>query len=558
MKVKRYISNYSAIFFTAFILSINAYGHDFFVSPSGNDENSGTLSAPILHLQVAADKAIPGDVIYVRGGIYMYSSRITIGASSGNAESQIKIVAYENEKPIFDFSQSTSGSSSQGILINSHYWHLKGLEVCNATYDGIRILDGNHNLIENCVSHHNNGSGFSLGLRHGEMGNEAGERCAYNTLLNCDSYLNFDYSSGNGSTPGTNADGFACKLRPGKGNKFIGCRSWRNSDDGWDLFESGFAVWIENCWAWSNGEWTDFKDIYLQKTGKQLTEAIFSGDGNGIKIGGNDVTGTTCTNQSRGTHIIHNCISFDHYKPGANGHKGFDQNSHRDGAYFENCLAFGNNENYRFWVEPNPGKAFLFRNCISFDNKVRGDKFISGSTSKTNSWDLDLNGNSSQFVSLSEEDARSDRNPDGSLPKKFGKLIPGSIFIDQGSEVDVINVEGQSVNKIPYNGDKPDLGAFEYGYVLSSSSANRYNNNIEIFPNPLPVNHELNIRFNSIKEVSLSLYNINGTKLRNLGTFKLAYAGEVLKINKLAEYSGIYILKIDTELGITIKKVLQI
>ncbi len=34
----------------------------------------------------------------------------------------------------------------------------------------------------------------------------------------------------------------------GQGIVFSNCRSWGNSDDGWDLFETDYSVVIENCW----------------------------------------------------------------------------------------------------------------------------------------------------------------------------------------------------------------------------------------------------------------------------------------------------------------------
>lgn len=447
---------------------------EFFVDPLGKNTNQGIINSPFFHLQTAADKANPGDTIYVRGGIYNYQTRVTLKETSGTQDNPIMIFAYQDEKPILDFSSLSPGNLSQGIRIESHYWHLRGLEVRNAGSTGFKIGEGNHNIIENCVAQKNHGSGFGLGFSHDEMGNEDGERCAYNTILNCDAYLNFDYSSNSGNSPGTNADGFSCKMRAGKGNKFIGCRSWRNSDDGWDLFESGFAVLIENCWTWRNGEFSDFIDIYNEKYGKVLTESLFSGDGNGIKIGGNHTAGSpTCTNQSRGTHIIRNCIAFGHIKANADGHKGFDQNNHKDGAYFENCLAFSNNENFRFWAEANPGRKFYFTNCISFDTRGRGNLFVSESTFKTNSWDLGLAGDPEQFLSLSEEHASASRKADGSLPGVFGRLTENSLFIDKGTLTETISVDGLFVDPIPFTGENPDLGAYETGLLSSINPAQR-------------------------------------------------------------------------------------
>ena len=43
---------------------------DFYVAPGGNDSNPGTIDRPLASLQRAIDVAEPGDLVYVRGGVY--------------------------------------------------------------------------------------------------------------------------------------------------------------------------------------------------------------------------------------------------------------------------------------------------------------------------------------------------------------------------------------------------------------------------------------------------------------------------------------------------------
>jgi hypothetical protein len=78
------------------------------------------------------------------------------------------------------------------------------------------------------------------GLQITANSSEAGDamRAAYNTVINCDSYENYDEANA-----GENADGFAAKLYIGPGNVFRGCRAWNNADDGWDLFAGALDVW---------------------------------------------------------------------------------------------------------------------------------------------------------------------------------------------------------------------------------------------------------------------------------------------------------------------------
>jgi len=72
-----------------------------------------------------------------------------------------------------------------------------------------------------------------------------GGTAAYNDIIDCDAFRNFDFKTSGGA--GGNADGFACKLTVGVGNRFIRCRSWENSDDGYDCFGSQNDTYFEDC-----------------------------------------------------------------------------------------------------------------------------------------------------------------------------------------------------------------------------------------------------------------------------------------------------------------------
>ena len=95
-------------------------------------------------------------------------------------------------------------------------------------------------------------------------------------MINCDSYNNADLRTYNALDNGGDADGFACKLYPGPGTEFHGCRAWNNSDDNWDLYMVYHPVVIDSCWAYHAGYTIDGKAI---------------GNGNGFKLGGGGSSG---------------------------------------------------------------------------------------------------------------------------------------------------------------------------------------------------------------------------------------------------------------------------
>lgn len=285
--------------------------------------------------------------------------------------------------------------------------------------------------------------------------------------MNCDAYDNHDPW-----TNGGNADGFAIKLYPGPGNEFHGCRAWHNSDDGWDLYYTVFPIVVDNCWVLNNG--------------------FDKGNANGFKMGGCKQGGT-----STGAHVFKNCIAAFHAK------KGFDQNHHREGSYLINDLSFGNGINYGYNMEEPDYGNWVLRNCVGF---AYGSQKMERNSAFTIAPDIDYctwttldhtnpmgekassNGTSysktignyaSEYEDLSYETAIGDRQENGELPLKFGRLKAGSKLIDTATPIaDFKTVDAHKTAyeyadnapqnwsvtlNIPYVGKAPDYGPYEFG-----------------------------------------------------------------------------------------------
>ncbi len=460
------------VFLSAFLMLnlLNVSAKTYYVSTDGNDANKGTsLDAPYATLEKAVSMLQAGDICYVRGGTYQPTAMINV-TQTGTKDAHICLFAYENEKPVIDFcnlaaSPEEAAYAKRGIYhkIGANYWHYKGLTICNAPDNGMK-LEGSFCVIEQCTFHSNGDTGLQQGFGKGDNGENTRNPDyiygRYNIILNCDSYDNCDVWSSGGD-----ADGFAVKLFPGPGNEFHGCRSWHNSDDGWDFYYVYFPIVMDNCWTMNNG--------------------LNKGNGNGFKMGGGKQGG----DMSNGAHIFTNCISTD------NPSKGFDQNNHDEGTYMINCVSARNDINFGFKnAAPTYGK-WILRNCIGFGGGERNHQFAEGTVDAANcSWiskDFDYtnpegerNGGTdsqgtaydkaikdytSEFVSLAYEDAIAERQADGQLPLRFGRLKAGSKFIDKGSIIedfdasDVKHPEYGRKITLPYTGASADMGAFEYG-----------------------------------------------------------------------------------------------
>ena len=376
------------------------------ISSFTNSAYNYTVSTTAEFLN-ALNNVKAGETIFLNGGNYVLNSKITLSISGEEGNEITLLGQTEGDRAKLDFSAMAESSSNQGIVLTGNFWHIKGIDIYKAGDNGLQIK-GNNNLIEFCT--------FS---ECADTGLQIDNGASNNTILNCDSYFNADSSN-------ENADGFACKLSAGTGNKFIGCRAWQNLDDGWDGYlrnTDNIETTYENCWAIKNG--------YLKDGSKG------NGDGNGFKTGGSD------DKQLKHNATYKNCIAV------GNVYDGFDHNSNRGTVVLYNCAAYDNGKNYSFSTT-NPLEKLVIKNSCSF-----------GAYGSTNATEVDITNNSWQngivvseddFLSTDYSELLASRKEDGSLPDvNFFHLNSDSDLIDKGIDVG-----------LPYNGSAPDIGVFEY------------------------------------------------------------------------------------------------
>ena len=418
-------------------------GMSWYVSPTGDDSSDGSLEQPFATVQRAQQAAAPGDTVFLRGGTYRMTeaqiarrrgifARLVVLDKSGTSGQPITYRAYEVEKPIFDCSEvKPRGQRVTAFYVSGSWLHLQGIEVT-----GVQVTikthtqsicfesQGSHNIFERLSMHDGQAIGVYL------------VRGSDNLFLNCDAWNNWDSTSEDGK--GGNVDGFGGHPTKGStGNVFRGCRAWFNSDDGYDCISAQESVTFENCWAGYNG---------LAADGKKLA------DGNGFKAGGYGSAAANGLPNPIPRHTIRFCVAV------GNKSSGFYANHHPGGCDWINNTAFRNGTNFNMLgrLADNrtdvDGTGHKLLNNLSYGSR-RDLAAINLSKCELfgNSFTLGLKLSNKDFVSLNESELTQPRQPDGSLPIiNLLRPVTESALIDAGVNHD-----------LPFQGTKPDIGAFE-------------------------------------------------------------------------------------------------
>jgi hypothetical protein len=255
-----------------------------YISPSGSDSHSGSQSSPWRTIEKAQSAGSSGDTVICRGGTYNDSTVNSSDSTYNYVHTITKgmtFSAYSGETPVFNFSGTSTSKRPCAFNIKA-----------NSTFTGITVTGtpaGTQKLainfyitgssvtctFNNCVAHDSQAIGFYF------------ENHSKGTCNNCDAYNN----QGTGNSVG-NTDGFGAH---GNGVTFSHCRSWSNSDDGYDCINSTGANTYDHCWSYNNG--------------------VGGGDGNGFKIGGWGCSGDTPPSPLP-VHTVKYCLSAENHSHG--------------------------------------------------------------------------------------------------------------------------------------------------------------------------------------------------------------------------------------------------
>lgn len=423
--------------FLLMLIILTIEGKVIYVAPNGDDNASGSIESPLATLPAAYRKINSCDTVYFRGGTYHVKDEQIMKIESlyayvfalekaGTQKGHTCFMGYPNERPVFDFSALHLDDQHRfaGFYLGADYIHLRNFDIVglpvriigHTQSECVSARKGSHCIVENIAMHHN----MAIGYYQTKGSN--------NLVLNCDAYNNYDnYSEG---VYGGNVDGFGIHVSKvhETGNRIVGCRAWRNSDDGFDLINCAAPVEISHCLAFFNG----------YQPAEDLTTFKGAGDGNGFKAGGWGMSETTKCPEVCPSHYIHHCLA---YKNKANG---FYSNHHLAGNLWEFNSASENRSNYEMKNRHSnsadgaydvPGYNHTLRHNVSWEYRDKGHitnydpetcTFVNNSFLPT---DSAFSVTTGMFVSNSVADLILSRNAEGILPEipfmcgKKGHLI---------------------------------------------------------------------------------------------------------------------------------------
>ena len=401
-----------------------AQANVYYLSPSGNDGNAGTIGSPKKTLEGAWAVVAAGDTIYLRGGTHAYDDMQYLQSKNGTSNNWIKVWGYPGETPLLTRSGSyavVNGVDQDLIYVEGNWLWFQDLEIANFTqlsgeypYPALRLNPTNNSRFYR-IKYHDNMSPMKI------------TGASYNNVFrDCDFYRNQDPygSDGAGTDAYDGGDGLVIgSITSATDTNYVyGCRFWWNADDGLDFWDNESPVVIDSCWSFWNG--------YIAGT---FTTA---GNGSGFKFG-----------PTSAYRKVTRCIAS------GNRSWGFVENqSLAANMYLYNNTAVNNgtlNYLFGFWGDGAGTKAFY--NNVTYGGgclfDACGYQLTTTAVESTNSW----NG-----FTVTTGDWQSTDSTQLTGARSAAGTLPSITFLRPVSGSDLVNAAATDY------GYGNDIGAFQY------------------------------------------------------------------------------------------------
>ncbi len=439
-----------SVAFCSFPILANTY----YVSPSGNDlTGDGTLGNPWRTLRFALDSVYPGDVLYLRGGVYNEQFLTVRDGAPGN---YITVSTFNGEDAYVDGTGVVTGNN--GAIIPHSYLKLIGFTLRNWPHAAMEIFDCE--FIE---------------LRRLKVTNVTGGIHLTGTVHDfvVDSCIMYDYYGGAGgfgfdATP----EGATDRIYDGviqNSKAYLTAGAFDNCD-GFALGHDGVSnISLYNCEVYGVGDGFDISGAGIRL---ERCAAYNSSYGGGYKLWRDSVTLINCIGFNNSTNVE---LDFD-----APTNKGVK-------ARLINCTFFGSWNANIFIERSADGSTLEMYNCILAGGDNTGLTFDGDTIScYTGDFNVFHMNHPERTVSTSQIDFSSAQILNGEWTAFSGqdahtKIVFGSdsLFVDTLRAAPDIHLKEGSVainngtnlpdmplfdfDNCPRNVGMIDIGAYEFG-----------------------------------------------------------------------------------------------
>lgn len=142
MLIRRLGFSFAFAFLSIFLLAASSMAATYYLAPNGNDANNGSITAPWATFNGANSKAVSGDTVYARGGVYTQTAYLS--------KAGVTWKAYPGEHPVVDGGwPGTLAGDSIGLPTGTNrYSALVGIVASNITFDGFEVRNSRGRCIE--------------------------------------------------------------------------------------------------------------------------------------------------------------------------------------------------------------------------------------------------------------------------------------------------------------------------------------------------------------------------------------------------------------------------
>ncbi len=504
------------------LVSIDTLATNYYVSPTGNDDDDGvTLTTPFLTIERATYAVLPGDTVFIRNGVYTKNdpeSLIAYLTVSGTENNPITFRNYPGETPI--------------LQLNNTNWGAVAINGCDyIIIDGLTIIGNNDNItlayaLEQQVNTSNpatSGNGIAINTEYNNETNRPHHTIVRNcTLSKC----------GGGGIYTYNADYTTIE------NNIV-------SECGWyaPYGNSGISMYQN----WNSDTYTGIKNYIIGNTcyrNENYIPFYVAGtitDGNGIIIDdGRNTQNNSTLGIYTGTTYIANNLVFD------NGARGIH-------CYQSDNVIIVNNTSYHNGQSPTTQEgeltAFDASNITYFNNIVSP----SGTIPPIYAYPETTANIVSQYNLMTNNASLA--NPTGT-----NNLYGSADFVMASTNANVADfhilsaslaINAGTINQAPLQdkdgnlrllNDYIDIGCYEYQFPLNTNDFK--NTAISVFPNP--VTDYLYIK-NSDSKAIISI-------TTSLGQVIYEANHAIDKIDFSSYHAGVYFLKYNKEIIKILKK----